>query len=233
MTRPPPGVSFAQFFPNAPKVRAEAQGRADRDRSRRNSIQSSDSLRESAPGAPNGDTTGFARPGQSIITSDGPSSQLDDHDPPLGDIPSTVGSASSHTSSASSVFSHSQRPITTATSSHQSAGATPNARRDTSSFSPAPISKPDMPVSMATDQGSKRRPLTSSLNDGQNTTNSSSVDAIVERLPARDPLPSVKGMKCTYDPILDRVRNKSISKSAKPTYTEFGLVRIIIHRRRR
>ncbi|PTB79841.1 hypothetical protein M440DRAFT_1437032 [Trichoderma longibrachiatum ATCC 18648] len=35
MTRPPPGVSFAQFFPNAPKLKSEVQGRADRDRLRR------------------------------------------------------------------------------------------------------------------------------------------------------------------------------------------------------
>lgn len=38
----------------------------------------------------------------------------------------------------------------------------------------------------------------------------------------------VKGSKCTYDPLLDRVRNKGVSKSAKPIYKEFGLVRITI-----
>ncbi|WKT43405.1 hypothetical protein QSH57_008241 [Fusarium oxysporum f. sp. vasinfectum] len=35
-------------------------------------------------------------------------------------------------------------------------------------------------------------------------------------------MPSVKGLKCTYDPLLDRVHNKSVSKNAKPTYKEFG-----------
>lgn len=52
---------------------------------------------------------------------------------------------------------------------------------------------------------------------------SSSSTHHAERPPARDLFPSVKGKKCTYDPILDRVRNKGISKTAKPVYEEFGL----------
>jgi histone-lysine N-methyltransferase SETD1 len=51
----------------------------------------------------------------------------------------------------------------------------------------------------------------------------------IERPPARDPMPSVKGLKCTYDPLLDRVHNKSVSRNAKPTYKEFGRVRTIIY----
>ena len=45
-----------------------------------------------------------------------------------------------------------------------------------------------------------------------------------EREVAREPGSSVMGRKCTYDPILDRLRNKAVSKTAKPIYKEFGFV---------
>ncbi|KJK77961.1 Histone-lysine N-methyltransferase [Metarhizium anisopliae BRIP 53293] len=222
MTRPPPGVSFAQFFPNAPKVRAEAQGRADRERSRRNSIQGSDPSSDPAAGAVPSNATGFARLSQSNIPSDAPHSQNDDHDTPLGDIPSTVGSASSHTSSASSIFSASQRQTTTTASSHISARTTPLTARDSSSYSPVPSSsKPDMPPLEAADHGSGQA-HTAGLAQGHGGLDSFGTQHI-DRPSARDPFPSVKGLICTYDPILDRVRNKGAGKSSKPTYTEFGL----------
>ncbi|OAA52065.1 Histone-lysine N-methyltransferase, H3 lysine-4 specific [Metarhizium rileyi] len=223
MTRPPPGVSFAQFFPNAPKVRAEAQGRADRERSRRNSIQSGDSCPDSAVGGPlNLKITGSARPSQSNISSDAPHSQHDDHDTPLGDIPSTVGSASSHTSSASSIFSASQRQPATTAASHISARTTPLATRDSSSYSPIPpSSKPDMPVLEAADHGPGRNHSAFSA-QRRNSLHSSGVQN-VDRPSARDPSSSIKGLICTYDPILDRAKKKGAGKNSKPTYIEFGL----------
>jgi histone-lysine N-methyltransferase SETD1 len=51
----------------------------------------------------------------------------------------------------------------------------------------------------------------------------------IERIPARDPLLSTKGIKCTYDPLLDRLRKKLVNKNAKPVYKEFGLVCIITY----
>lgn len=226
MTRPPPGVSFAQFFPNAPKVRAEAQGRADRERSRRNSIQGSDPSSDPTAGALKTSATGFARLSQSNIPSDAPHPQNDEHDTPLEDIPSTVGSASSHTSSASSIFSASQRQTKTSASSHISARTTPLTARDSSSYSPVPSSaKPDMPPLEAADHGSGQTHTTGS-NQCRNGLNSSGTQQ-VDRPSARDPFPSVKGLICTYDPILDRARNKGAGKGSKPTYTEFGLVCMI------
>lgn len=228
MTRPPPGVSFAQFFPNAPKVRAEAQGRADRERSRRNSTQSGDSCQDFAAGTLNTNAIGFARPTQSNISSDAPHSQNDDHDTPLGDIPSTVGSASSHTSSASSVFSNSQKQAAATTSSHISTRTTPIAPRDSSSYSPIPpSSKPDMPPQEQAVHGSGRTNATV-LTQSRNGMNSSG-NQPVNRPSARDPFLSVKGLKCTYDPILDRARNKGVGKNSKPTYKEFGLVCVPIN----
>lgn len=228
MTRPPPGVSFAQFFPNAPKVRAEAQGRADRERSRRNSTQSGDSCQDSAAGALNTNAIGFARPSQSNISADAPHSQNDDHDTPLGDIPSTVGSSSSHTSSASSVFSSSQKQAATTASSHISARTTPLAPRESSSYSPIPSSsKLDMPPQEQAGHGSGRTHV-AVLNQNRNGLNSSGNQS-VDRPSARDPFPSVQGLKCIYDPILDRARNKGVTKNSKPIYKEFGLVCITIN----
>ncbi|KAG6011981.1 histone methyltransferase set1 [Claviceps pusilla] len=227
MTRPPPGVSFAQFFPNAPKVRAEAaQSRTtatDRERSRRNSL-AGDSEREPFTGALDASSTAaFTRPSQSNLSSDGPHSQTDDHDTPLGDIPSTVGSASSHTSSASSIFSSSRKQNTASSLSHVSATTTPLALRDSSSYSPVPppYLKTDMPPSFTSDNGPGRPHHVVSVTQSHNGTNLSMQH--IDRPPARDLFPSVKGKKCTYDPVLDRVRNKGVSNSAKPVYKEFGL----------
>ncbi|KAG5978137.1 histone methyltransferase set1 [Claviceps digitariae] len=222
MTRPPPGVSFAQFFPNAPRVRAEAaQGRTDRERSRRNSLAAGDSEREPSSGALDASTTSFARPSQSNVSSDGPHPQADDHDTPLGDIPSTVGSATSHTSSASSIFSSSRRQNTTSSLSHISTSTTPLAPRDSSSYSPVPpYSKTDMPPLITADHA-PGRPHHVAVTQSNNGTSSSNQP--IDRPPARDPFPSVKGKICTYDPVLDRVRHKGVSKSAKPIYKEFGL----------
>ncbi|QUC18949.1 uncharacterized protein UV8b_03190 [Ustilaginoidea virens] len=222
MTRPPPGVSFAQFFPNAPKVRAEAKGRADRERSSRNSIPGRDSNRDPASGAPDANAAALAGPSHCGILSDSPRPQSDDHDLPSGDILDTIGSASSHTSTASSVFSNSQRAITAAASSYISTSTTPLAPRDSSAYSPAPpcSKSSDMPPLAMIDHGlgkahaatvSQRQDVPVSLNQH------------INRLPARDALPSIKGKKCTYDPILDRARNKGVSKSAKPVFEEFGL----------
>ncbi|KAG6003870.1 histone methyltransferase set1 [Claviceps maximensis] len=221
MTRPPPGVSFAQFFPNAPKVRAEAaQGRTGRERSRQNSL-AGDPEREPSSGVLDATTTGLSRLSQSNISSDGPHSQPDDHDAPLGDIPSTVDSTSSHTSSASSIFSSSRRQNTTSSLSHISTSTTPLAPRDSSSYSPVPpYSKTDMPPSFTPDDGAG--PLHHmAVTQAHNGISLSTQHA--DRSPARDQFPSVKGKKCTYDPVLDRVRNKGVSKSAKPIYKEFGL----------
>lgn len=226
MTRPPPGVSFAQFFPNAPKVRAEAQAQshgraADRERSSRG-VSGADSSRAPAAAAAalDADATttktaaALARPSH----GDAPHPHADDNASPTAEMPSTVGSASSHASSASSIFSSSLRPSATAPSSRL---------RDSLSNSPAPAPKPDMSAfaSAPTDHARQASRQTRPVVDNGSLSHDRPP---AERVPARDPLPSVKGMKCTYDPILDRLRNKGVSKNAKPTYKEFGLVRTTI-----
>jgi histone-lysine N-methyltransferase SETD1 len=64
---------------------------------------------------------------------------------------------------------------------------------------------------------------TSSTAEGASTL--SVLPSVTGRTPARDPTRSVRGIKCTYDPSLDRKLPASDKRRAKPTFDEFGLVR--------
>ncbi|KAF4455223.1 histone-lysine N-methyltransferase, H3 lysine-4 specific [Fusarium austroafricanum] len=226
MTRPP-GASFAQFFPTAPKVKAQAQTRADQDRDRDRSKTGSTPADingacdpTSAPAASDAD----ANAGQNgiVSASDTMPTQPDDTESPFTDIPGTVDSASSYSSAASSIFSTSARygaAATTVSSRLPTSSLTPIASKDSPNSS-ASATKPDM----STSQTAERAARQSSRNSPAAGPNGSISNGLPsnERIPARDPMPSAKGLKCTYDPLLDRVHNKSVSKSAKPTYKEFG-----------
>ncbi|KAH7152513.1 histone H3 methyltransferase complex protein [Dactylonectria estremocensis] len=225
MTRPP-GASFAQFFPTAPKVKAQAQSRADRDRDRdrpkTDSIASAFDLLPATAAASDLDVDASAQslPGPCGPPADAPPAHIDDNDSPLADIPSTVDSASSYGSTASSIFSSSARHAATAASSRlPTSSLTPI---DSPSRIPASApTKPNMSTSLAADQAS-RYPSHNSSAIGRNGATSEALPAAIERVPARDPTPSVKGLKCTHDPLLDRVHNKSASRNAKLAYKEFG-----------
>lgn len=228
MTRPPAGVSFAQFFPNAPRVRAEAQAQAQAGPKRAAAAAASvgepaaSSLPPPPPPRPPAAATLHAdvnpRP-----SSDAPRSHVDDNDSPLREIPSTDGSASS----ASSILSKSMRTSATAPPSQLSTITLPFAARDSLSRSPALPAKQGMPVSRPADQlQSAASPNVQPADNGTSSTTCALPRA--ERVPARDSRPSVKGLKCTYDPILERARKKGVSKNAKPVFKEFGLVRTTI-----
>ncbi|OAQ96293.1 hypothetical protein LLEC1_00141 [Akanthomyces lecanii] len=208
MTRPPPGVSFAQFFPNAPKVRAEAHGRNDRDRTR----QITDHV-DSSAFIPVTHDTGSVTFSRSQVNGGGamPTGQGDD-DSPLGDIPSTVNSTSSHASSSSSVFSNAAARLpnfgTSRVSSHALAVSSP--LHHANSTNPFP-------------QGSTPPQTEKFVNGVESRSRPTPVDLPrAAREVAREAGSSAKGRKCTYDPILERLRNKAVSKTAKPIYKEFG-----------
>lgn len=224
MTRPPSVPGFAQFFPTAPKVRAEAEGRADRERSRSkpNGVDSSRDYPDLSDSQANGIVSSHGR-----ISSDAPHAQsqarVDENESPPRDIPSTVDSASSYASAASSVFS--ARPgATSASSRYPTASVTPLASKDSpsSSITTAP-SKGEMPPSALSDRAARHTSQASAITTVRNGFPSDEFSAVE---PARDPVPSIKGLKCTFDPLLERLRNKGVSKTAKPTYKEFGMVRI-------
>ncbi|OAA66240.1 histone-lysine N-methyltransferase [Cordyceps fumosorosea ARSEF 2679] len=208
MTRPPPGVSFAQFFPNAPKVRAEAQGRNDRDRIRQTTGDADSST--SSPATQEIGSDSLARPqvnGRGAMPT-----HQGDEDSSLGDMPSTVDSNSSHASSSSSIFS--TAAVRLSTSSISRASHQPSIS--------SPLHHSNSTASLL--QGSMAPNSEKSTNGTGSIHHSTPSNMLaIEREVAREPGPSVKGRRCIADPILDRLRNKSVSKTAKPVYKEFGL----------
>jgi histone-lysine N-methyltransferase SETD1 len=221
MTRPPPGASFAQFFPNAPKVKAEAQDRADRERTRRKGEGADDS----APAFGHDDSQSLSgRP----LNGAGATSHQPGDDSPVGEVSSAVGSASSHESSSSSLFSSATRLVASSNSNLQpDAGSASRLIATSSTGRPQNAQTPPSTRLTYHDAAHNKTYTPHKLSSTDNFT-------IPERVPARDPSSSVKGLKCTYDPLLDRLRNKGVSKGAKPIYKEFGLVciRIIYSRMR-
>jgi histone-lysine N-methyltransferase SETD1 len=235
MTRPPPGgLSFAQFFPNAPKVRAEAHGRADdglsSPASRPPKLEAEHSgtaspLRtaDATPAASKADSHGLTGSSHGSQPSDAlpPTHTDENHESSPGDLLTIGGSTSSHTSSASSIYS---TPALTASSISAPGSSTHfTVSKDSPASSHTPTAAPankDMLAPMTTGRVVRHtsHEFKSSAQNGVASKNHA------ERAPARDPNRSIKGVKCTYDPLIDRIRNKSVSKRAEPVYKEFGLV---------
>ncbi|KAI9744304.1 MAG: histone methyltransferase set1 [Claussenomyces sp. TS43310] len=146
----------------------------------------------------------------------------EDNESVQGDLLNGVGSASSHTSTISSVFSATAPPPSTHWGGLSNVSSlTPLTNRDSSppgrSRSP-PHSKMHVSISRSRDRHSSNsfpQPLVS-------------LPATIElpsptRIHARDPNRGVKGTKCIYDPQLDDKLSSSSKKKAKPVYKDFGL----------
>ena len=50
----------------------------------------------------------------------------------------------------------------------------------------------------------------------------------LDRIPARDTARKVQGIRCTYDPLLDKNLSSSEKRKGKPTFENIGLVRATI-----
>ena len=178
-----------------------------------------------------------ASPGRSHITSLNHSSSGDATRPPLedseslpGDTLNTVGSASSHASTSSSIFSSSTR---------QPAMAPASVRNSHTHNSNTPLTTVDSPSSLylSTSLHAKPHSVSPHHADKQNgptpTLNGSATEYLVplpdgtERVPIRDPSRPVVCTICTYDPLLDKKISSSEKKKAKPIYKDFGLVRTL------
>lgn len=235
MTRPP-GASFAQFFPTAPRAARDRAEERQRARKQASDLSPSASLADQRDAqTPNGlpddglASTCSRRDGSlSDAAQQPPQPAADDAESLQGDTLNAVGSASSHGSSAaSSVFSSSARHAATAAASKNPAAAhnhlTPLTTIESPSYSVTPHSTRPAP-SAAHGPGKVDAPL-SNPPHRLNGAAASDSQSVFDRAPARDPACSVKGVKCTYDPLLDRSLSSSEKKKAKPTYEEFGLVR--------
>jgi histone-lysine N-methyltransferase SETD1 len=228
-----PGASFAQFFPSAP--RAAKDKAKEREKSKSQSVDSP-SIRPVADtkGAASNyrvDDAGCSRgAGESILpVPDTAGPQAEDNESLQGDLLNGVGSASSHTSAVSSIFSApAQQPNMSASGASRNVSSlTPLTNADSS---PSRTTSPNQYKSGAPATNSAWFPIEKTISQDDVL---QAQPALADQPPseprvyARDPNKGVKGMICTYDPLLDRKLSSNEKKKAKPIYKDFGLVRII------
>jgi len=220
---PPAGASFAQYFPAAPRA---ARDRAiQREKAK---LRSADSP-SSSLGDLNGSHTPSSRTDESGQShgrrdehpADAPPLPPDDTESLLGDTLNTVGSASSHASTASSVFSSSAQQNGLAASKNLNHTLTPLTNAD----SPTPpmsshVPNPSTSVPQTFENGGGPFSKQSTAPNGAPPSLSHPVD----RIPARDPGRAVKGVRCTHDPLLDKAVSTTDKRKARPTYKEWGSV---------
>jgi histone-lysine N-methyltransferase SETD1 len=230
MSRASAAPDFADFFPTAP--RAAKNKAKERQRAKSKALDSP----SIAPGTPLQDGTNIsklqAEAGKLERGMDGSNSAvrepapatLDENESPQGDLLNGVGSASSHASTISSVFSappatvtssgptnlNSLTPLTTADSSPPGRATSPHH----SNAHPGNTSSHDPPADASM---SKKQAPEAHLQLPEQAPQAA-------RIYARDPNRGVKGEKCTYDPHLDPKLSSSDRKKAKPIYKVFGLV---------
>lgn len=225
------GASFAQFFPTAPRA---AKDKAKEREKVKTQHLGSPSIRPLADSQSTQSTfrvenVGFTRFGgeSNTPTIDPPPLQAEDNESLQGDLLNGVGSASSHSSTMSSVFSAPAQHtgMSTFGSNRNVSSLTPLTTTDSS---PSHIASPHHYKTGAQTTNGSDATVNRSLphNDVVQAQNDIGVpNPTKPRVYARDPAIGVKGTKCTYDPLLDRKLSSNEKKKAKPIYKEFGLVR--------
>lgn len=227
-----PGTTFAAFFPSAPRAAKDKAKEREKAKSKTLESPSIIPIADHDPNVPaksGGWDTGHVRPAgeTNIAIADTAPLAADDNESLQGDLLNGVGSASSHTSTVSSVFSTTAQQSTMSTSlSRNLSNLTPLTNTDSS---PNRLASPHHSKLSATAIVSSEYVTDIVFTDNEVLPAQSATpdQNIAEpRVHARDPEKGVKGMKCIYDPQLDRKLSSNDKKRAKPTYTEFGLVRI-------
>ncbi|KAL8418908.1 hypothetical protein RB594_002207 [Gaeumannomyces avenae] len=236
---PPPGASFTACFPAAPKaVRDRA---LERERARKRPADPPSTSAISRPSPLGGDCQPAEDTAPALCSSsapplrgsepasDTPRPYVDDSESIPGDILNAVGSASSHASTTSSVFSssaphHSAMAPSKSSSSH----VTPLTNLGSPSYSVA--SGPSRPLASTplgpdkVDGPPSSTPTALAPNGALPDADSLSLDAAaVERIPARDATRPVMGSRCIYDPLLDKSVPSDKKRSSKPIYEDFGI----------
>ncbi len=231
------GAGFADFFPTAPSVQQQKQRRAALERQQRLRAKTAAVQQPSSGDADAAATAASPRSGAADAVaaasrangegvgdaSDRPTPNVaDDNDSVQGDLLNGVGSASSDSSTASSVFS----------SSHVHAAATSSLGMPTTSHVLTPLTtaessppdrcsspllhKPPM-ISRASDEtelGGSLLPRRHALGNA--------VDPTLTPLPHDAGPRIVKGRRCVYDPELDRSLSPRERKRRKPIYRSLG-----------
>lgn len=216
-------ASFAQFFPAAPRVARDRAKERERARAKTQDLIGTSLGSHPTRNGALGDMPNAARGPATDGTFLNGSHQADDHGSPSGDTLNTVASASSYASTGSSIFSTSQRHLIP-----NGASQVPSTTPLTTIESPSLLGHTNQPDSKPIhSQISDRDDFTSTRKGSVSHLDGSSPHASshTSRVPARDPTRSRKGIKCTYDPLLDRTLSKDKMRITKPTFQEFGAVR--------
>ena len=233
MSRPSDPPSFAAFFPNAP--------RAAKDKAKeREKVMKSQKLESPTIKAVVDGKAGFILNGQnenipppraggdkSTHVNEPSAIQADDTESLQGDLLNGVGSASSHASSTSTVFS----AVATANGTSRGGGSantsslTPLTNLDSS---PNRVPSPtDGKAGVSASNLSHINTIAVAANDVL-PTQSAPADQPTStiRVYARDPNRVIKGEIATYDAALDMKLHEKDRRRGKVTYRQFGLVRI-------
>jgi histone-lysine N-methyltransferase SETD1 len=223
------GASFAQFFPSAPRA---AKDKAKEREKFKTQISGSPRPPADVNSIQSGfrvENAGFSRFGGDNTTDSAPPI-TEDNESIQGDILNGVGSASSHSSTISSVFSATAQPtnMSSATSRNVSS-LTPMTTTDSS---PNRIASPNQYKTSAQATNATGFEANNSIphNDILQAEPTVANHMFQEpRVYARDPSRGIKGSICTYDPLLDKMISSRDRKNARAIYKEFGLVRTHIH----
>ncbi|KAI8965665.1 histone H3-K4 methyltransferase Set1 [Daldinia sp. FL1419] len=206
-----PSAGYKEFFPNAPRAARDKANEREREKSSRTSEAVEHDSKAATPAHRDG-----AKHDSSL--SDAAHPPTDDTESLQGDILNGVGSASSHASTSSSVF----------TTFNSSVAINASSRASNSNLTPPTSGSPTNPPNI---QAAKQRtPAIHNTTSRSDSTNpimaagsSSSFPSNVKRLPARDPNLTIKGTKCIHDPSTDKSLSSSDRKTLKPKYKNIGL----------
>ncbi|TGO10410.1 hypothetical protein BTUL_0136g00330 [Botrytis tulipae] len=224
------GASFAQFFPSAPRAAKDKAKEREKSKAQQADSPTTLSVTDTQINAKAlTDNASITRLSEdiSIPIADPPTLTTEDNESVQGDILNGVGSASSHSSSGSSLFSVNNQ---LSNSMQASAGSrnindlTPLTNADSSPNGVASPgnAKADMPVTATTRaalDNTKSRHVVAIPNSAPAEHTSTE-----PRVLARDPARGVKGKKCTYDPFHDpHIHSTKEKHNRRPHYKEFGL----------
>ncbi|XXH00275.1 hypothetical protein Hte_006617 [Hypoxylon texense] len=207
-----PSAGYKEFFPNAPRAARDKANEREREKSTKTSDSADNDSKTEAPARRDG-----AKYDSSL--SDAAHPPIDDTESLQGDILNGVGSASSHASTASSVF----------TTFNSSAAMNASSRASNSNLTPlTTMGSPPHPANMqpAKQRSSAMQSAAARYDKPSSTAAtkpSSSVPGVAERPSARDPNLVIKGTKCIHDPSTDQSLSSSERKTMKPKYKNIGL----------
>ncbi|KAI1096865.1 histone H3-K4 methyltransferase Set1 [Rostrohypoxylon terebratum] len=208
-----PSAGYKEYFPNAPRAARDKANEREREKYSRASEATDIDAKTAIPAHRDGSKYDSS-------LSDAAHPPTDDTESLQGDILNGVGSASSHASTTSSVFT---------TFNNSSAAMNVSSRASNSNLTP--LTTMGSPTNSSHVQPAKQRSSatsnTTSKHDNANSTTTtgllSSAPGAVKRLPARDPNLSIKGTKCVHDPLTDKSLSSSDRKTMKPKYKNIGL----------